>query len=309
MISEYLDEVVGDIAIAMPLRIVVDAGNGATGHIAPTLLEELGCEVYPLNCEVDGSFPNRSPDSSDESALEGLVAEVLARDADFGVAYDGDGDRLAIVTGRGHILRTDTLMMVFARDVVARHPGADVVYDVKCSRNLAQLITSLGGRPVLWKTGHALMKQKMAETGALLGGEFSGHIFFGERWYGFDDGMNATGRLAEILSSQELGIDDFIADLPRSISTPEILVPVPDDEKFALIERFVAEAQFPEGKRNDLDGLRVDFQDGWGLLRASNTGPALTARFEGSTEQSLERIRSQFRQQLGRVAPDLHITF
>jgi len=309
MVSTYIDEVVSDIAIAVPLKVVVDAGNGATGLIAPALLEELGCDVIPLNCEVDGSFPNRSPDTGDEAALAGLVDAVRANDADFGVAYDGDGDRLAVVTGSGRILRTDVLMMLFARDVVARNPGADVVYDVKCSRDLAQLITSLGGRAVLWKTGHALMKQKMVETGALLGGEFSGHVFFGERWYGFDDGMYATGRLAEILSSQELSLDDFIADLPAAVSTPEILVEVPDDEKFELIARFQREANFPNGKSNDLDGLRVDFPEGWGLLRASNTGPALTARFEGRDDAALEAIKSRFREELSRVAPDLDITF
>jgi len=309
MVNDYIDEVVSDIAIAVPLKVVVDAGNGATGHIAPALLEELGCDVIPLNCEVDGTFPNRSPDTGDEAALAGLVQAVRAERADFGVAYDGDGDRLAVVTGSGRILRTDVLMMLFARDVVARHPGADVVYDVKCSRDLAQLITSLGGRPVLWKTGHALMKQKMAETGALLGGEFSGHIFFGERWYGFDDGMYATGRLAEILSSQELDFDDFIADLPTAVSTPEILIEVPDDEKFDLIRRFREEASFPHGKSNDLDGLRVDFAEGWGLLRASNTGPALTARFEGRDDAALKAVQDRFREQLSRVAPDLDIPF
>jgi phosphomannomutase/phosphoglucomutase len=309
VISEYLDEVVSDIAIAVPLKIVVDAGNGATGHIAPALLEELGCEVIPLFCEVDGRFPNRSPDTGNEDNLSALVREVLSNAADFGVAYDGDGDRLVVVTGAGKIIRSDTLMMIFARDVVTRNPGADVVYDVKCSRNLAQLITGLGGRPVLWKTGHALMKEKMVETGALLGGEFSGHIFFGERWYGFDDGMYATGRLAEILSSQDQSLDDFIADLPVDVSTPEILIPVPDDEKFALMQKFVDAARFADGKPNNLDGLRVDFQDGWGLLRASNTGPALTARFEAGDEAGLERIQSLFREQLAAVAPDLTIPF
>lgn len=307
--GDYMDEVIGDIAIAVPLKIVVDAGNGATSTIAPELLAELGCDVIPLHCEIDGSFPNRSPDTSDEDNLSDLIQEVLANDADFGVAFDGDGDRVVVVTGSGHIVRTDKLMMVFARDVVSRNPGADVVYDVKCSRNLASVITGLGGRPVLWKTGHAHMKEKMLETGALLGGEFSGHIFFGERWYGFDDGMYATGRLAEILSSVDVKLDELIADLPRDIGTPEILVPVPDEEKFALIERFVSEARFPDGKSNQLDGLRVDFPDGWGLLRASNTGPALTARFEAKDEATLDAIQTQFRKQLEAVAPDLHITF
>lgn len=309
VINEYMDEVASDIAIGIPLKVVVDAGNGATGHVAPSLLEELGCEVIPLFCEVDGSFPNRSPDSSDENNLSALVAEVLEQKADFGVAYDGDGDRLTIVTGSGRIIRTDTLMMLFAQDVVTRNPGADVVYDVKCSRNLAQLITSLGGRPVLWKTGHALMKEKMLETKALLGGEYSGHIFFGERWFGFDDGIYATGRLAEILSGQDKNLDELLAGLPQSLSTPEILIPISDDEKFALIDRFVSEARFSGGKSNDIDGLRVDFEDGWGLLRASNTTPALTARFEANDEAGLSRIRDAFRKELQAIAPDMDIPF
>jgi phosphomannomutase/phosphoglucomutase len=309
VLADYLDNVAGDIAIAVPLKIVVDAGNGATGPVAPTLLEELGCEVISLHCEVDGSFPHHGPDTGNEENLQDLVREVLASKADFGVAFDGDGDRLAVVTGSGRILPTDTLLMLFAKDVVSRNPGADVVYDVKCSRNLAQLVTSLGGRPVLWKTGHALMKEKMLETGALLGGEFSGHIFFGERWFGFDDGMYAASRLAEILSSEEADLDELIAELPQSLGTPEILVPVPEEEKFALIRRFVADAEFESGKRNDLDGLRVDFEQGWGLLRASNTTAALTARFEADDEAQLAQIKRQFREQLARVAPSLEIPF
>lgn len=309
VLTEYLDEVVGDIAMAVPLKIVVDASNGTAGKVAPALLEELGCEVVQLNCEVDGNFPGHGPDTSNEDNLKQLVSRVVSEKADFGVMYDGDGDRLAVVTPRGDILRTDRLMMLFARDVVARNPGADVVYDVKCSRILGQMITSLGGRPVLWKTGHALMKQKMAETGALLGGEFSGHVFFGERWYGFDDGMYATSRLAEILSSHEGDLDELLGDLPTSVSTPEMLVKVEESEKFELMARFVAEAKFESGKRNELDGLRMDFEDGWGLLRASNTSAALTARFEANDEMGLQRIMASFRQQLQSVSPDLEIPF
>ena len=309
IISEYLDEVIGDIAIAMPLKVVVDGFNGATGHIAPALLEEIGLEVVPLNCEVDGSFPNHAPDTSDERNLALLSREVVAQGADFGVAFDGDGDRVAVVTGSGRIIRTDVLMMILAQDVVSRNPGADVVFDVKCSRNLSQVITQLGGRPVLWKTGHALMKEKMRETAALLGGEFSGHIFYGERWYGFDDGMYTTCRLAEILSSSEATLDELLADLPIGISTPEILVSVSDEDKFSLMQNFLTHATFPEGKTNDLDGLRVDFEDGWGLLRASNTGPALTARFEASSDDSLARIQGLFREQLLAVQPDLDVPF
>ncbi|MEM6485643.1 MAG: phosphomannomutase/phosphoglucomutase [Pseudomonadota bacterium] len=307
--SRYSDELLTDIAIAMPLRVVVDAGNGALSVLAPSLLEELGCEVIQLNCEIDGNFPNRSPDTSDERNLESLVQKVNESEADFGVAYDGDGDRVAVVSGSGKILRTDALMMVFAEDVLSRNPGADVVYDVKCSRHLAQLVTSLGGRPVLWKTGHAFMKQKMLETGALFGGEFSGHIFFGERWYGFDDGLYATGRLAEIVASQEETLEELVARMPQSISTPEILLPIEDNEKFEVMKRFAEKAKFPDGKVTSIDGIRVDFGEGWGLLRASNTGPALTARFEAEDARALEHICTLFRSQLAETAPELQIPF
>ncbi|MEM8492380.1 MAG: phosphomannomutase/phosphoglucomutase [Pseudomonadota bacterium] len=307
--SHYSDELLTDIAIAMPLRVVVDAGNGALSVLAPAVLEELGCEVIQLNCEIDGNFPNRSPDTSDERNLEALVQKVNESEADFGVAYDGDGDRVAVVSGSGRILRTDSLMMVFAEDVLSRNPGADVVYDVKCSRHLAQLVTSLGGRPVLWKTGHAFMKQKMLETGALFGGEFSGHIFFGERWYGFDDGLYATGRLAEIIASQEETLEELVAKMPQSVSTPEILLPVDDSEKFEVMKRFAEKAKFPDGKVTNIDGIRVDFGEGWGLLRASNTGPALTARFEAEDARALEHICTLFRSQLADTAPDLQIPF
>jgi phosphomannomutase/phosphoglucomutase len=307
--SAYIDEVVSDIAIPVPLKLVIDAGNGATSEIAPQLFTEMGCEVVPLYCTLDGDFPNRSPDTSREENLSDLVAAVIREQADFGVAFDGDGDRLAVVSGSGDILRTDQLLMIFAQDVVARNPGTDVVFDVKCSRNLAQIVINHGGRPVLWKTGHAFMKEKMAETGALLGGEFSGHIFFGERWYGFDDGMYAAARLAEIISNLGETLAELVTALPASTSTPEILIPVPEVEKFALVRRFIEQASFPDGKVNTLDGIRVDFSSGWGLLRASNTGPALTARFEASNQQQLQAIMDNFRSQLAELDPQLEITF
>ncbi|QIB67611.1 phosphomannomutase/phosphoglucomutase [Kineobactrum salinum] len=309
ILPAYIDEVVGDIAIPVPLKLVIDAGNGATSEIAPRLFTEMGCEVVPLYCTLDGSFPNRPPDTSREENLSDLVAAVTREQADFGVAFDGDGDRLAVVSGSGEVLRTDLLLMIFAEDVVARNPGTDVVFDVKCSRNLARVITKHGGRPVLWKTGHAFMKEKMAETGALLGGEFSGHIFFGERWYGFDDGMYAAARLAEIISNMGETLTALVAALPASTSTPEILIPVPESKKFALVRRFIEQASFPDGKINTLDGIRVDFNYGWGLLRASNTGPALTARFEASDPQSLQAIMNNFRSQLAEIEPELELTF
>ncbi len=305
----YIEEVINDIAIAVPLKIVIDAGNGATSEIAPELFQELGCEVIPLYCEIDGKFPNHPPDTSDETNLADLCRAVQDNQADFGVAFDGDGDRLAVVSPTGHIVRTDRLMMLFAQDVVSRNPGADVVFDVKSSRHLSQLISRQGGRPVLWKTGHAYMKQKMAETGALLGGEFSGHIFFGERWYGFDDGMYAAGRLAEILGTLGRSLEDLLAALPQSVSTPEILIPVAEGAKFGIIERIAAGLSFPSGKVNTMDGVRVDFNNGWGLLRASNTSANLTARFEADSQEALDSIMQEFRTQIAQVVPDLDLGF
>jgi phosphomannomutase/phosphoglucomutase len=309
VVEAYCEEVIHDIAIAVPLKIVIDAGNGATSDIAPQLFEELGCEVVPLYCDVNGNFPNHPPDTSNEDNLADLCRVVQEQGADFGVAFDGDGDRLAVVSGSGRIVRSDKLLMIYAQDVVSRNPGADVVFDVKCTRDLTGLITRNGGRPILWKTGHAFMKQKMAETGALLGGEFSGHIFFGERWYGFDDGMYAAGRLAEILSTHGNSLDEVLDTFPATFNTPEILIPVPEERKFPLMERLTGSADFPAGKVNTLDGIRVDFAEGWGLVRASNTSAALTARFEANSAEALESIKEQFRARLAAAAPDLELNF
>jgi phosphomannomutase/phosphoglucomutase len=309
VVPAYIDEVVGDIAIAMPLKIVLDAGNGATSDVAPELFEELGCEVVPLYCEIDGRFPNHPPDTSNEENLEDLIEKVLEEGADFGVAFDGDGDRLAVVTSTGKVIRSDTLLMLYAQDIVSRNPGADVVFDVKCSRHLSQLITRYGGRPVLWKTGHAHMKEKMRETGALLGGEFSGHMFFGERWFGFDDGMYAAGRLAEILSTHGISLDESVAEFSKSVSTPEILIPVSESVKFQIMDKIVNGVDFANGKINTIDGIRVDYETCWGLIRASNTSAALTARFEATSEEELEVIMQEFRAQIGLVEPDLELTF
>lgn len=309
VIEAYIDAVVQDVAIAVPLKIVIDAGNGATSEVAPLLFEELGCEVVPMHCHVDGNFPHHPPDTSNEDNLKALCAAVQREEADFGVAFDGDGDRLAVVTGSGRIVRSDILLMIFAQDVVSRNPGADVVFDVKCSRNLTDLITRNGGRPVLWKTGHAFMKEKMAETGALLGGEFSGHMFFGERWFGFDDGMYAAARLAEIMSTQGDSLDDMIDVFPVTVNTPEILIPVAEKDKYPLMDRIVRNTDFSYGKVNTMDGIRVDFADGWGLLRASNTNPALTARFEANDQEALDMIISEFREQIALVDSSLELNF
>ena len=309
VVPAYLDEVVGNLSIAAPLKIVLDTGNGATSIIAPVLFEKLGCEVVPLFCEFDGRFPNRPPDTGNEDNLTGLIAKVLEERADFGVAFDGDGDRLAVVTSSGQLIRTDTLLMLFAQDVVSRHPGSKVVYDVKCSSHLTQLITRYGGSPVLCKTGHAFMRQKMHATGALLGGEFSGHIVFTERWFGFDDGMYAAGRLAEIVSSQGTSLDESLAEFPTTKNTPEILIPVAESDKFPLIKKIIDNATFPSGEVNSIDGIRVDYKEGWGLVRASNTTAALTARFEGSSSEELDTIMQEFRTQIGLVEPNLNLPF
>lgn len=309
IVPAYKEEVLHDIAIAVPLKIVIDAGNGATSELAPKLFEELGCEVERLNCHIDGRFPGHPPDTSNEDNLAELCRVVVDVQADFGVAFDGDGDRLAVVTPSGRIIRSDVLLMLYAQDVVSRNPGADVVFDVKCTRNLSELITRNGGRPVLWKTGHAFMKEKMQETGALLGGEFSGHMFFGERWYGFDDGMYAAGRLAEILSTHGESLDESIDKFPTTVNTPEIIIPVSDDYKFTLVKKIIESADFSNGKVNTMDGMRVDFSNGWGLLRASNTGPALTARFEADTQENLEIIQDEFREHIALIDPDIELNF
>jgi len=305
----YLDRILGDIAVAAPLKVVVDAGNGIAGELGPMLIEELGCEVVPLYCDVDGDFPNHHPDPGKPANLTDLIARVESEGADIGLAFDGDGDRLGVVTDSGKIIWPDRLMMLFARDVVSRNPGTDVLYDVKCSRRLAGVISEAGGRPIMWKSGHSLMKAKMKETGALLAGEMSGHIFFGERWYGFDDGLYSAARLLEILGVEDRRSDEVFEDFPDDISTPELNVEVTDSAKFDIIARLGEAGDFGDGNISTIDGIRVDYADGWGLCRASNTTPALVLRFEAETEEALERIKSVFREQLRKAAPDLVADF
>ena len=305
----YLDRIVGDIAVAAPLKVVVDAGNGIAGELGPMLIEELGCEVIPLYCEVDGDFPNHHPDPGKPANLVDLIERVKAEGADLGVAFDGDGDRLGLVTNTGKIIWPDRLLMLFARDVVSRNPGADVLYDVKCSRRLAGVISEAGGRPIMWKTGHSLMKAKMKETGALLAGEMSGHIFFAERWYGFDDALYSAARLLEILGIEDRHSDEVFEEFPEDISTPELNVEVTESSKFTLMEQLSQEGDFGDGNISNIDGIRVDYTDGWGLCRASNTTPMLVLRFEAETDEALERIKNVFRTQLQKVAPDLVVGF
>jgi phosphomannomutase/phosphoglucomutase len=307
--AQYVNTIVGDVAVAQPLKVVIDCGNGAGGELAPRVLTELGCEVIPLFCDIDGSFPNHHPDPSVPANLDDLVDAVRREDADIGIALDGDADRIGIVSKKGNIILPDRLLMLFAQDVVSRNPGADVIFDVKCTRHLNSLISSYGGRPILWKSGHSNIKAKMQETGALLGGELSGHIFFKERWFGFDDGIYSAARLIEILSTTDPDLENLLAQFPSSIATPEIHVAVAEDKKFLVMENLARSLHFDEAKITQLDGIRADFPDGWGLVRASNTTPVLTLRFEAETAQAMQRIQQQFKQQMSAAESSLRFPF
>lgn len=307
--EHYIETIISDVAIAQPLKVVLDCGNGAASELAPRLVSELGCEVIPLYCEIDGDFPNHHPDPSIMDNLQDLIARVESEGADLGIAFDGDGDRLGVVSAHGNVILPDRLLMLFAQDVVSRNPGADVIFDIKSTRHLNSLISSYGGRPIMWKSGHSYIKQKMRETGALLGGELSGHIFFKERWYGFDDGIYSAARLIEILSTTDADLDNQLSAFPQSLSTPEITINVAEDRKFKLIEELIAAADLADAKISDLDGLRADFPDGWGLIRASNTTPKLTLRFEADDEEALARIQGLFRDMLLKQDSSLDIPF
>ncbi len=309
ILPSYFKRIREDIALAKPMKVVVDCGNGVAGVIAPQLIEALGCKVIPLFCDVDGNFPNHHPDPGKLENLEDLIAKVKSENADLGLAFDGDGDRVGVVTNAGTVVYPDRLLMLFAKDVVARNPGADIIFDVKCTRRLTPLISGYGGRPVMWKTGHSLIKKKMKETGALLAGEMSGHIFFKERWYGFDDGIYSAVRLLEILSQDKRSVEQVFSAFPNDISTPEINIQVTEESKFTIIEALHRDAQWGEANLTTLDGVRVDYPKGWGLVRASNTTPVLVLRFEAESEQELKRIQEVFRAQLYTVAPDLTLPF
>lgn len=305
--DDYVERVASDIQIARPLKVVVDAGNGAAGELGPKVLQAIGAQVTPLYCEIDGNFPNHHPDPSDPHNLQDLMAAVKQSGADIGIAFDGDGDRLGVVTPAGHNIFPDRLLMLFAADVLNRQPGAMIVYDVKCSGALTPWILRHGGSPLMWKTGHSFIKAKMRETEAELAGEMSGHFFFKERWYGFDDGIYSAARLLEILATRDEDADTVFAEIPDGISTPELKIPVPDPHAF--IERFVAASQFPEARLTSIDGVRADWPDGWGLVRASNTTPILVLRFEAKTQEALQRIQTTFRDALVQLDPGLSIPF
>jgi phosphomannomutase/phosphoglucomutase len=303
----YLARVTSDVKLARPVKIAVDCGNGVAGAYAPELFRGLGCSVIELFCEVDGNFPNHHPDPSQPKNLQDLVRSLATTDSELGLAFDGDGDRLGVVTKDGRIIYPDRQLMLFAADMLARNPGATVIYDVKSTRNLKPWIVEHGGVPLLWRTGHSLIKRKMKEEGALLAGEMSGHTFFKERWYGFDDGMFAGARLLEILS-RERDPSAALRALPDSISTPEINVACGSDSPHDLIARLAKSATFPGAVDViRIDGLRVEYTDGFGLARASNTTPVIVLRFEAETEAGLERIKGEFREAFAAVLPSVKL--
>ena len=309
MLPEYIGAISSDIRLGRMMKIVVDCGNGVAGEAAPMLLSTLGCEVVPLYCDIDGNFPNHHPDPSKPDNLQDLIDKVQEEKAELGLAFDGDGDRLGVVDSQGNIIWPDRQMMLYAIDVLSRQTGADIIYDVKCSRHLAKLIAKHGGKPVMSKTGHSLMKAKMKETNAELGGEMSGHIFFKERWYGFDDALYTAARLLEILTSEFRATADIFADLPDSASTPEINIAMEEGENFAFMEKLITQANFDDAQLITIDGLRVEFKEGWGLIRASNTTPSLVMRFEAEDEVGLEEIKQLFKEQMLNINAELKLDF
>ena len=309
--AEYVARIVGDAKLQRPMKVVVDSGNGIPGASAPGILKALGCEVIDLYSKVDGDFPNHHPDPSKPENLADLIKVVHATGADIGLAFDGDGDRLGVVTAGGNIIYPDRQIMLFARDILKRHKGATIIFDVKCSQRLPVAIREAGGKPLMWKTGHSLIKAKLKEVGAPFAGEMSGHLFFGERWYGFDDAMYTAARLLEILS-REKDPSALLDALPTSFSTPELNVSCEEGEHHRVVAELLARVQrgelkFDGGEIGTIDGLRVDFKDGFGLIRASNTTPVLVLRFEGHTEAALHRIEENFMGVLRSVKPDAKV--
>lgn len=305
----YLERVTVDIKLARPMKIAIDCGNGVAGIIAADLYRALGCEVHELFCEVDGQFPNHHPDPAEPHNLQDLIQAVQANDCELGLAFDGDGDRLGVVTRHGEIIWPDRQMILFARDILNRLPASQILFDVKCSRQLPMAIKQAGGEPVMCRTGHSLIKAKLTETGAPLAGEMSGHIFFKERWFGFDDGLYTGARLLEILS-RDADPSDTLESLPTAFSTPELKLEMKEGEPFALIEALKLNARFAGAEAvSTIDGIRVDFADGFGIARPSNTTPVLVLRFEGETPTALDRIKGLFRDQLQALAPHARLPF
>ena len=309
VVNDYLERITSDINLARPMKVILDCGNGVGGSVAPRLLQALGCELTELYCEVDGNFPNHHPDPSDPKNLLDLIKAVKEQGADVGLALDGDGDRLGVIDADGNVIWADRQMMLYAKDVLSRNAGAMIIYDIKCTNNLGTVIQQAGGTPLMWKTGHSFIKAKLAETGALLAGEMSGHIFFKERWFGFDDALYTAARLLEILAADKRTSTEIFASLPSAVSTPELKADTTEGGQFTFIEKFVAQASFEGAVLTTIDGLRADFEDGWGLVRASNTTPCLVIRFEAKTPQALKRIQEEFRKSMQAVDSSLSLPF
>lgn len=306
---DYMDRIASDILLKRKLKVVIDCGNGAESSVAPSLLRRLGCEVTELYCKIDGRFPNHHPDPSRPENLRDLIASVVEIGADVGIAFDGDGDRIGVVDDRGNIIWPDRLMMLYAKELLTCEPGAQIVFDVKCTRHLASVIAQYGGLPLMWKSGHSLIKNKMRQTGALLGGELTGHVFFKDRWYGFDDALYAAARLLEIIAADPRPVSDIFVEFPDGVNTHELHIVFDEGEQILFMQRFAAESIFSDADVTCIDGLRADFPDGWGLARASNTMPYVTLRFEGEDQTALIRIQELFRAQLLRIHPTLILPF
>lgn len=310
ILQDYLDRILGDVKLARPMSIAYDCGNGVAGAAAPQMFDALGCESSSLFTEVDGNFPNHHPDPAKLENLVDLIAVVKEKKHEVGLAFDGDGDRVGVVDDQGNVIWPDRQMVLFAQDVLERNPGARIIYDVKCSKVLPAAITAAGGVPDMWKTGHSFIKARIKETGALLGGEMSGHMFFKERWYGFDDALYAAARLLEILSKTDRPASEIFGEIPNSINTPELNVTLDEDgAQHEFVKQFVANATFEGAELTTIDGVRADYPDGWGLLRASNTTPSLVIRFEADTDEALARIQSEFRKVMAETDASVTVPF
>ncbi|MGD9020175.1 MAG: phosphomannomutase/phosphoglucomutase [Lysobacterales bacterium] len=309
MLNQYRERISSDIQLARPLKLVADCGNGIGGVCAADVLRDIGAEVISLYDEVDGTFPNHHPDPSVPENLEDLIESVKLMDADIGVAFDGDADRLGVVTPSGEIIYSDRLMMLFVKDILSREPGATIIYDVKCTGHLPRVIEEAGGKPMMYKTGHSLIKNKMREVGAPFAGEMSGHFFFKERWYGFDCGIYSAARLLEILAADDRGVEEILSSLPDSVSTPELKVQMEEGENHAFVAEMQEHARFPDAVLTTIDGVRADYEDGWGLVRASNTTPILVVRFDADDEAALKRIQNAFRAQMLAINGELQLPF
>jgi phosphomannomutase/phosphoglucomutase len=309
LIPDYIDTITSDIQLTRPLNIAVDCGNGVAGVLAVELFSKLGCEVTPLYCDVDGMFPNHHPDPSKPENLDDIKHAIADKALDLGLAFDGDGDRVGIVDDRQNIIWADRQMMLYAADVLERKPGAQIIFDIKSSTNLEHFIEQHGGEPLMWKTGHSFIKAKMKETGAELAGEMSGHIFFKERWFGFDDGLYSAARMLEILSKRNQSSSEVFAELPDSINTPELQIMFEEGEHYKFMEQFKQHANFGDADIITIDGMRINFADGWGLIRPSNTTPCLVLRFEANSQAALDDIQAKFKQEILKQDSSLTLPF